>query len=284
VANYGDMGDHVWFKWSSITSGWYCIQETRTRFNLKRLTAPENHIVFKDVGLSYYTFNQGVNSLKDLFTSFRFQPVFEKKHVLNHLNFTIQKGQTVGVLGRNGAGKSTLLKAVAGMLIPSSGELVVKGNVAPILAIGAGVEMELTGYENIELTGSLMGFTKKDLKSHIANIAAFSELTEKELNMPLKTYSTGMLSRLSFSIAVANEPEILIVDEVLAVGDQGFQQKCIARIQEIKQAGSTILFVSHSVDDVRRICDSVIYLEQGELKFQGGIEEGIQHYQSMFEA
>ncbi|MAX79162.1 MAG: teichoic acid ABC transporter ATP-binding protein [Crocinitomicaceae bacterium] len=242
----------------------------------------EDHIVFEDVGLSYYTFNQGVNSLKDLLTSFRFQPVFEKKHVLNNLNFTVKKGQTVGILGRNGAGKSTLLKAVAGMLIPSSGKLTVRGNVAPILAIGAGVEMELTGYENIELTGSLIGFSKKELKEHTTKIAAFSELSEKELNMPLKTYSTGMLSRLSFSIAVANEPEILIVDEVLAVGDQGFQQKCIARIQEIKNSGSTILFVSHSVDDIRRICDSTIYLEQGELKFQGDIEEGIRHYQSMF--
>ena len=242
----------------------------------------ESHIVFDNVSLSYYTFNQGVNSFKDLFTSLKFTRLFTKTHVLDGLNFKIPQGQTVGFLGRNGAGKSTLLKAVAGMLIPSSGKITTHGSIAPILTVGAGVEMELTGYENINLTGSLMGFSRQQLNTKRDSIAAFSELSDRELKMPLKTYSTGMLSRLSFSIAVANDPEILIVDEVLAVGDEGFQRKCLRRINEIKESGSTILFVSHSVADVRAICDRVICLESGRVLFDGSVEEGINHYQSLF--
>ncbi len=240
------------------------------------------HIEFKNVDISYYTFNQGVNSVKDLITSFKFSSLFEKKVVLNNINFSIEKGSSVGVLGRNGAGKSSMLKAVAGMLFPSAGTINVYGKVAPILAVGAGIEMELNGFENIELTCSLLGYSRKEIPQLKEKIADFSELSESDLKKPIKTYSTGMLSRLSFSIAVAESPEILIVDEVLAVGDQGFQQKCIHRIQEIKDTGSTILFVSHSVDDVRRICDSVLFLDHGQLVFQGNVEQGIQHYQSMF--
>jgi ABC-type polysaccharide/polyol phosphate transport system ATPase subunit len=242
----------------------------------------DQHIKFDKVNLSYYTFNQGVNSIKDLFVSKKISKIFEKKRILQDINVTIPKGQTVGLLGRNGSGKSTLLKAVAGMLIPTTGKITVNGKVAPILAIGAGVEMELSGYENIKLTGSLMGFSKKDLAEKGNEIASFSELTDEELKKPLKTYSTGMLSRLSFSIAVANNPEILIVDEVLAVGDEGFQKKCMGRIDEIKSSGSTILFVSHNVSDVKRICDRTICLDHGAVIFDGDVDKGIEIYQSLF--
>ncbi|MFZ6053173.1 ABC transporter ATP-binding protein [Halocola ammonii] len=242
----------------------------------------EPHIVFEDVNLSYFTFNQGVNSFKDLFTTFKIKRLFETKRILTDLNFSIPKGQTVGILGGNGAGKSTMLKAVAGMLMPSSGKITVKGKVAPILAIGAGVEMELTGYENLNLMGSLIGFSKQELKEISGKVAEFSELSDEALRMPLKTYSTGMLSRLSFSIAVANYPEILIVDEVLAVGDEGFQRKCINRINEIKKSGSTILFVTHNVGDVKSICDRVICLDKGKAVFDGDVDEGIAYYQSLF--
>jgi len=240
------------------------------------------HIEFDQVDLSYFTFNRGINSVKDLITGFRWSAPFQKKSILTSISFQINPGEAVGVVGKNGAGKSTLLKAVAGMLEPAAGIITIRGKVAPILAIGAGVEMELTGYENIAFTGSLMGYSREQLVELKEEIASFSELSPEVLNTPLKTYSTGMLSRLSFSVAVAAQPEILIVDEVLAVGDQGFQQKCIDRIQAIKAAGGTILFVSHSVADIRRICDRVICLEEGKLVHDGAVEQGIARYENLF--
>ncbi len=245
-------------------------------------TTSKPHIEFNAVDLSYFTFNRGINSVKDLITGFKWSAPFQKKSILKGISFEIHPGEAVGVVGKNGAGKSTLLKAVAGMLEPAAGGITIRGKVAPILAIGAGVEMELTGYENIAFTGSLMGYGREQLIKLKEEIAAFSELSPEVLNTPLKTYSTGMLSRLSFSVAVAAQPEILIVDEVLAVGDQGFQQKCIDRIQAIKAAGGTILFVSHSVADIRRICDRVICLEAGKLVHDGAVESGIARYENLF--
>ena len=212
-------------------------------------------IKIEGLNVSYYTFNQGVNSVKDFITGFKFIRPFEKKEVLHQINLEIYEGDVLGILGRNGAGKSTLLKAIAGILKPTKGSVQVNGKVAPLLAIGAGMEMELTGYENIRLIGSLMGHTMKQTKLRTENIKDFSELSHEQLSRQVKTYSTGMISRLSFSMAVADMPDILIVDEVLSVGDVGFQQKCVQRINEIQKAGGTILFVSHSLGEVERICN-----------------------------
>ncbi|MGB0391324.1 MAG: ABC transporter ATP-binding protein [Salibacteraceae bacterium] len=232
----------------------------------------EPKISVKDVSLSYYSFNQGVNSMKDLVTSLSFSKPFERHEVLHDINFEVMSGEVIGIIGKNGAGKSTLLKAVAGMIEPNKGKIIVKGKVAPVLAIGAGIEMELTGYENIKLLVSLIGNRAGQLKKLMPNVVSFSELTDEELNRPVKTYSTGMISRLSFSIAVAHQPDILIIDEVLAVGDFGFQTKCIKRIEEIRDNGSTILFVSHNIEEVKKICTKALYLANHGMVGFGDIE------------
>jgi len=239
-------------------------------------------ISIQNVSLSYYSFNQGVNSIKDIFTGLNFSKPFEKHEVVHSVSMEIMPGEVVGILGKNGVGKSTLLKAVAGMIKPSFGKIEVDGKVAPILAIGAGIEMELTGYENIKLLVSLMGSKIGKLKEMMPKIVGFSELSDEELNRPVKTYSTGMLSRLSFSIGVAQDPDILIIDEVLAVGDMGFQQKCMARIEEIKNSGSTILFVSHNIDEVKKICSKAALLGNNTLLEFGDIDNVAQTYLNTF--
>ncbi|MBD78775.1 MAG: hypothetical protein CL840_07635 [Crocinitomicaceae bacterium] len=242
----------------------------------------ESKISINGLALSYYSFNQGVNSIKDIFTSFSFSKPFEKHEVLHDVSFEIMPGEVVGILGKNGVGKSTLLKAVAGMIKPSSGKITVRGKVAPILAIGAGIEMELSGYENIKLLVSLMGLPMGKIKEIMPKVVSFSELSDEELNRPVKTYSTGMISRLSFSIGVAQDPDILIIDEVLAVGDMGFQQKCMNRINEIKEGGSTILFVSHNIDDVKKICSKAALLANGTLQEYGEINKVSNTYTNTF--
>lgn len=153
---------------------------------------------------------------------------------------------------------------------------------APMLSIGSGIEMELTGIENIKLISSLLGATKRDIQEKIKEIIAFSELDIQTLNKQVKTYSTGMISRLSFSIAITQTPDILLIDEVLAVGDHGFQQKCLKRIQEIKESGCTILFVSHNADDIRRICTRAIFLDEGVVVLDDNVEKAIEMYHNLF--
>lgn len=220
----------------------------------------------QDLSIGYSTLFAGSYSFKDLITSFSFSNILNKKTVLSEINFEIQEGDAVGVLGHNGAGKSTLLKAVAGMLPPFGGQLSVNGIVAPVLAIGAGIELELSGFENIDLLYHLILKEHNFKKSAIVDqIVSFSGLDRQTLKKPVKTYSTGMVARLSFSIATATQPDILIIDEVLAVGDAQFQQKCIERIEEFKQKGSTILFVSHNPSEIQKICNKAMIIQNGNL-------------------
>lgn len=237
-------------------------------------------IELKNVSIYYYTFNQGINSVKDYAMRFGFAKPFLKKKVLDEVNLTIYPGEVVGILGKNGTGKSSLLRCVAGIIKSYKGSLNVQGRLAPMLAIGSGIEMELTGMENIKLISSLMGTAGTQEK--IQEIIDFSELSEVDLNRQVKTYSTGMISRLSFSIAISETPDILLIDEVLAVGDAGFQQKCLNRINQIKDAGSTILFVSHGADDVRKICTRAICLNEGKVVMDGDVEPTIQFYNELF--
>ena len=236
-----------------------------------------------DTSIYYYTFNQGVNSLKDFITKFKFTSFFSKKKVLNQVNLTINKGEIVGILGKNGMGKSSLLRCVSGIIKSHTGEVVVNGKIAPLLSIGAGIEMELTGIENIKFISSLMGTKSYDLENKIKEISLFSELDDESLNRQVKTYSTGMISRLSFSIAISEIPDILLIDEVLAVGDVGFQQKCLKRIEEIKNTGCTILFVSHNEDDVRKICTRAICLDNGLIIADGNVQDVISVYHNLFQ-
>ncbi|NNC85157.1 MAG: ABC transporter ATP-binding protein [Bacteroidia bacterium] len=208
--------------------------------------------------------------------------LFEKKKVLHDINLQIEKGDCFGLIGKNGSGKSTLLRAVAGIIEQDSGEITVRGKVAPMLALGVGLEPELSGLENIKLLCTLIGYTKDEYEESLKNIIAFSELNEQSINMQVKRYSTGMMSRLAFSIAVANTPEVLIVDEALSVGDRGFREKCAKRIDEIRKQGSTIVYVTHSTDELRRICNKAACLQDGKVVKVGQIDEVISFYENLF--
>lgn len=206
--------------------------------------------------------------------------IFKKKSILENINLNILQGQSVGILGKNGSGKSTLLRTIAGIIKPFKGQLHIIGQIAPILTLGGGIELEMTGYENIKFMISLLGLPKN--KETIDTIAQFSELDSKTLDSNAKTYSTGMLARLAFSIAFAQNADIYMIDEVLAVGDAGFQAKCIDKIYSLKKSQKTILFVSHSSNDVLRICDNAILLQHGKIIAQGKANDICLQYEHMF--
>jgi|NorSeaMetagenome_1021524.scaffolds.fasta_scaffold02639_2 ABC-2 type transport system ATP-binding protein len=235
----------------------------------------DNHIAIKaeNLEVSFFIQRSGINNFKDFILTMGLKSPFEQKKVLKGFNLSIKKGECLGILGRNGCGKSTLLRTIAGIMKPQSGVLEVNGNVAPLMALGAGLEPELTGIENIKLVGVLMGMSRDELKNSIDKIVDFSELSELEINMQVKRYSSGMMSKLAFSIAAATDPEILIIDEALAVGDLGFRRKCADRINEIKDAGSTILYVSHHIAEIKNICSRAIFLKDGQVFQEGSVDD-----------
>jgi ABC-type polysaccharide/polyol phosphate transport system ATPase subunit len=234
----------------------------------------------KDLSVSFMIQRHGINNIKDFIITMGVKSPFEKKTVLKGLDLTVYKGECLGVMGRNGCGKSTLLRAIAGIMKPDGGTLTVRGNVAPLMALGVGLEPELSGFENIRLVGTLMGLSRKELRDSIDSIVAFSELTDDDIDMQVKRYSSGMMARLAFSIAVANLPDILIIDEALAVGDLAFRQKCARRINEIKSAGSTIIYVSHHLDEIRNICSRAIFMEDGRVVLSGDVNEVCEYYKT----
>ena len=239
----------------------------------------DNIITVEDVTVSFWQNNAGIHSIKDLITQ-RKSP-FKTKTILHDISLEIQRGDSVGILGRNGSGKSTLLRTIAGIIKPTKGKITVNGTFAPILAIGAGLELELTGYENISMLLGLYG-TKKRSANSVETIQEFSELSDDVLRMPVKQYSSGMVARLAFSISLANDSDILIIDEVLAVGDQGFQAKCKEKIHQIKAQGATILFVSHFPEGVLQICDKAILMENGHITHRGTAKEICDNYTLLF--
>ncbi len=236
-------------------------------------------ISFNNVTVSFWQNNLGIHSIKDLATH-RKNP-FTNKVILKNITFEVKRGECMGVLGRNGSGKSTLLRTIAGLIEPQEGQVNINGTFAPILAIGAGLELELSGYENMDLLLSLYGRARNKVDA-IKSITEFSELSDDVLRMPAKRYSSGMLARLAFSISVANDADILIIDEVLAVGDQGFQNKCMKKIFDIKAEGKTILFVSHFPDDVMKICNKAILLDGGNIVHSGSAVEICEKYKQLF--
>lgn len=191
---------------------------------------------------------------------------------LSDISFTVEKGEVIGIIGRNGSGKSTLLKIISGIYKPTGGSVTLGGNVVPMLELGSGFDPELTGYENIFLNGAILGYTEAYLKSKLDEIIAFSELGDF-INMPIKAYSSGMMMRLAFSVATVVNPEILIVDEILAVGDEFFQKKSFARMQELMSGGTTVLFVSHSLEQIRSMCNRVVWLDSGHIRMAGPTQE-----------
>ncbi|MBI5739438.1 MAG: ABC transporter ATP-binding protein [Nitrospirae bacterium] len=202
---------------------------------------------------------------------------YEDFWALRDINLEVRKGETLGLIGPNGAGKSTLLKVVAGILIPVQGELAVNGKIAPLIELGAGFNAELIGKENIYLNSAILGLSRKEIDGRFGRILEFSELGEF-IYSPLKSYSSGMVARLGFSIATEVDPDILIIDEILSVGDEHFRNKCDARIKSFKERGVTILFVSHSMNDIKRLCDRAVCLEHGKIAFEGNSAEVVDFY------
>lgn len=196
---------------------------------------------------------------------------------LKDVSFEVKKGEVFGLIGANGAGKSTLLKLVARVLKPTEGRVWVKGRVAPLLAMGAGFHMELSGRENVFLNGTLLGYSHKQIRDRFDGIVEFAEL-RSFIDAPIRTYSSGMLARLAFSVATDQMPDILIVDEALAVGDAAFREKCLARIRDFQSNGSTTLYVTHSMGEAEKTCDRAAWLDHGQLRFMGDAKQAVDLY------
>ena len=222
-----------------------------------------------------------IDSLKEYFFSFLKRRLDVKEFfAVNNVSFEVKKGESIGIIGMNGSGKSTLLKIIAGILKPSQGTVEVNGQISPMIELGAGFDHELTARENIYLNGILIGFTKKEIDEYFDSIVDFAEIREF-LDVPLKNFSSGMLSRLGFAISTVRKPDILIIDEVLAVGDLKFQEKSSKKIKELLEGDTTLLLVSHSLNDIEKFCDKVIWLEKGEIKMMGNTKEICKKYKTI---
>ncbi len=196
---------------------------------------------------------------------------------LNDISFAIEQGDCVGIVGPNGSGKSTILKLIAGVMSPTSGKISVHGKISPLIELGAGMHPELTGRENIYLNGAILGLSRKEIEKNFQSIVDFSEMSEF-IDQPVKHYSSGMYMRLAFAIAIHVNPEILIVDEILAVGDDAFQAKCFAKMEEFKKNGVTIIFVSHNLEQIKSFCNKAIYINHSNLIVQGDTKTVCQKY------
>lgn len=245
----------------------------------------ENSNVIIDVQNVSMCFNmttEKISGLKEfLIKRIKNQISYTKFWALKDVTFNVRQGELFGVLGLNGAGKSTLLKTVAGVLKPTNGTMHISGRMAPLIELGAGFDTELTARENIYLNGAILGYSKKEMNAKFDEIVDFSELAEF-IDVPVKNFSSGMYARLGFAIATSTRPDILIVDEILGVGDFKFQQKCEAKINEMVKEGTSVLLVSHSIDQIRSLCNRGIILEKGHLIKEGNIEELCDFYYSKY--
>ena len=243
----------------------------------------EYSVEVNDVTMIFNMASEQLNNLKEYFIKLmRHELFFTEFRALKHISFKIRPGEVVGLVGTNGSGKSTMLKIIAGVLEPSEGECIVRGNIAPLIELGAGFDMELTARENIYLNGSLLGYTKEFIDAHFQEIVDFAELPDF-VDMPMKNFSSGMVARVAFAIATVTEPDILIVDETLSVGDMFFQEKCEKRIQSFIDSGKvTVLFVSHSIEQVERICQRAVWIEKGDLRMDGPVDEVCKAYKEQF--
>ncbi|XOQ47665.1 MAG: Teichoic acids export ATP-binding protein TagH [Eubacteriales bacterium] len=237
-------------------------------------------IKVEDVSMMFKMTNDRIRSFKEYVVALMKHKVkYQEFWALQHVSFEVQKGEVVGIIGRNGAGKSTLLKIISGILKPTSGCVTVGGNIVPMLELGSGFDFDLSGRENVFLNGAILGYSKDYLTQKFDEIVEFSELGQF-IDVPIRNYSSGMLMRLAFSIATVVNPEILIVDEILAVGDENFQNKSKARMMELMGGGTTVLFVSHNLAQIREMCNRVIWLEKGYIKEIGDTEQLCERYQN----
>lgn len=237
-------------------------------------------IQFDNVDMQYPVYHHLTRGLKPFLLNFPKSLMEYKRHrfqALKNISFKVEKGENIGIIGRNGAGKSTTMGLIAGVLRPTKGKIDVNGRISPFLELGAGFHPELTGRENIEMNGVLMGLRLSQVHKKMESIIEFSELGDF-IDQPIRVYSSGMLTRLGFSVAAHLEPDILLIDEVLAVGDVRFVQKCKKRMIEFKNSDITMVFVSHSQEDVKEICDRVIWIEGHVIKMQGDPEQVLDAY------
>ena len=238
----------------------------------------EEIININQVTMKFNLMEERVDTLKEYVVKLLKRKLLYNEFIsLDHVTFSIQKGDVVGIVGLNGAGKSTLLKILAGVLKPTSGFISVKGSIAPLIEVGAGFDPELTARENIYLNGAILGYSRKFIDSKFDEIIEFAEL-ERFVNVPVKNFSSGMYTRLGFSIATIVNPEILIVDEVLSVGDFKFQEKSKKRIERLMSGGTTVILVSHDNDTIEKMCNKVLWLDSGKVKMYGNTQSVLDAY------
>lgn len=230
-------------------------------------------ITVDHVSMRFSTASEKVDSFKDYFIkTLKNQISYDEFWALKDVSFSVKRGDALALIGLNGSGKSTMLKVIAGVLKPTKGSVLVRGTVAPLIELGAGFDMDLTAEENVYLNGALLGYSHAEMEKHYSDIVEFSELHDF-MNVPVKNFSSGMISRLGFAIATIGIPDILIVDEVLSVGDFRFQEKCQNRIKNMLNQGTTLLFVSHSINQVKELCNKIVWLDKGNVKMFGDAKE-----------
>ena len=244
----------------------------------KRVMIDVDHVTIR-----FNMANQKVDNLKEYFVKMiKKELMFQEFLAVQDVSFQVREGEAWGLIGTNGSGKSTMLKAISGILKPYKGSVTVNGSVAPLIELGAGFDQELTARENIFLNGCVLGHTEKFMQEHFDEIVEFAEL-RKFLDSPIKNYSSGMKARLGFSVATMVRPEILIVDEILAVGDYKFRQKCEKRMTEMLSGGTTLLYVSHNINEVKRLCDHAIWIDKGIARMQGEVNEVCDAYMEVMQ-
>lgn len=248
---------------------------------MEKLNCTDRKIIeVNDVSMRFRLTDDKILSLKEFVTrKLRGKITVNEFWALKNISFDVYQGEVVGIIGRNGAGKSTILKIISGILKPTKGNVSCSGNIVPMLELGSGFDADLTGRENIFLNGAILGYSEKFLQSKCDEIILFSELGQF-IDVPIRNYSSGMLARLAFSIAAVVTPQILIVDEILSVGDSDFQTKSRKRMLEMMSGGTTVLFVSHNIDQIREMCDRVVWLDHGELKMIDDAEAACAAYTS----
>ncbi|MBE6624716.1 MAG: ABC transporter ATP-binding protein [Ruminococcaceae bacterium] len=242
----------------------------------------ENTIIsVKNVTMNFNMPREKVDNVKEyIIRKLKRKISFDKFTALDNVSIDIEKGEVVGIIGLNGSGKSTLLKLISGILKPSEGEIVTNGTISPLIELGAGFDMELTTRENIFLNGSVLGFERSFIREKYDEILDFAELRDFE-NVAIKNFSSGMVARLGFSIATLVKPDILIVDEILAVGDFLFQQKCEKRIADMMSGGTTVLIVSHSIEQIERLCSRIMWLDKGKVRMIGDTATVCEQYKNI---
>ena len=238
----------------------------------------ENVIEVNNVCMDFFHRDEKVDNLKEFFVRLVRGKLEKKKiRILENVSFELKKGESIGLIGHNGAGKSTLLKIVSGIIEPTSGDVRVRGVIAPLLNLGAGFDFEATAKENVYLNGAILGYSKRELEKKYKDIVDFSEL-EDHMNTPLKNFSSGMVARLGFAIAIDVNPDILLVDEILSVGDENFRRKCAERIDSLRRNGVSFVVVSHDMNQIKRLCQKALWIENSQVMGYGDVNSVCEAY------